>query len=412
MPHSLPRYLKINTYLIIGLLTLAGCAISTFVALAINILALACLPVFRQSGAFAHLRAEPAMMMFGGAFVILGASIALRLPDMSELVFIVNFLPLLLAMPVYLVARNLAGKKIALIVVWLCLAGTIVALGVGLYDINIRQYPRVQGFFTGALIYARLALLFGFIAAGGILLTSGWQRIIFALGPLFGIIACFLAGARGMLVSFPFLFIWFFVVLILDPRQKQKWWVIIGITAAAFIAILSVSFLPISSRASTIVDTIIKVFAGQGGIGGSTQIRLALLEEGWKLFLDQPFWGYGWNQLGGLTVSILNARNISAIPDLPQFHNDFLNFAIAFGLPGILALAMILAAPVTSALKSPRDSLFWVRLYATGILSLLYLTSGVTDITFGYDMPTTAYVIMSAIILGGFREKADFREPI
>ena len=38
------------------------------------------------------------------------------------------------------------------------------------------------------------------------------------------------------------------------------------------------------------------------------------------------------------------------------------------------------------------------------LLSLSFLIFGLTDMTFGYDLPTTLHAVLTAIVLGAFRE--------
>jgi hypothetical protein len=45
-----------------------------------------------------------------------------------------------------------------------------------------------------------------------------------------------------------------------------------------------------------------------------------------------------------------------------------------------------------------------VRLYCALVLSVSFFIFGLTDMTFGYDLPTTLHAFLTAIVLGAFRE--------
>jgi hypothetical protein len=52
----------------------------------------------------------------------------------------------------------------------------------------------------------------------------------------------------------------------------------------------------------------------------------------------------------------------------------------------------------------PRDRFANLRLYCALILSASLFIFGLTDMTLGYDLPTTLHAFLTAIVLGAFRE--------
>jgi hypothetical protein len=71
---------------------------------------------------------------------------------------------------------------------------------------------------------------------------------------------------------------------------------------------------------------------------------------------------------------------------------------------GIVCWLAIIAAPIIGVFAMPRDRLHTVRLYCALILSTSLFIFGLTDMTLGYDLPTTLYAFLTAIVLGAFRE--------
>jgi len=87
-----------------------------------------------------------------------------------------------------------------------------------------------------------------------------------------------------------------------------------------------------------------------------------------------------------------------------MYHNDFSNASVAAGVVGIIAWLATLIAPVVGVLAMPTDRFAPLRLYCALLLSLSFFIFGLTDMTFGYDLPTTLHAFLTAIVLGAFRE--------
>ncbi len=73
------------------------------------------------------------------------------------------------------------------------------------------------------------------------------------------------------------------------------------------------------------------------------------------------------------------------VPGHTHLHNEFINTAVARGLFGLVALLLLLAAPVISAVSSPRDSRFGERVGFAVLLSGGYAIFGMTNLIFGHD---------------------------
>jgi O-antigen ligase len=89
---------------------------------------------------------------------------------------------------------------------------------------------------------------------------------------------------------------------------------------------------------------------------------------------------------------------------LPSLHNDVADFAVAAGIVGIGVYLLLLATPLVAAWFSPRDSLYWIRLYGVAVLVISYVCAGLTDLMFGFEFHTALYICLSAILLGYCRD--------
>ncbi|CAN0596298.1 unnamed protein product, partial [Laminaria digitata] len=146
---------------------------------------------------------------------------------------------------------------------------------------------------------------------------------------------------------------------------------------------------------------------GSATSDGSTLDRFIRLGAAWELYLQAPWFGYGWANFAEAANPIIGGIVWGGADDRWfQFHNDLANFAVAAGMVGVVSWLALLAAPIVGALTTPRDSLFRARLYICVQLSISYFVFGLTDFTFGYDLPTTLYVFLTAIALGALRDHA------
>lgn len=392
-------------WVLVGALTLSSTVSSTITAGVLAVLGVVLLPVVVMRGAFADLARDCFVLLFCLAVALLAVVFAIDARAPADMIFVLNFAPLLLAVPVYVVARRISGPETVRTVVVLCFLGCIVALVIGSYTVFVRHLPRADGLFlTGSLIYARLAVLFGFIAAAGCLIPGPRWRYVYLLGPVIATAVCVLAGARGVLLCVPFLMLLLFVFVLRERSGRERWWIVGGIAALSIVgAAAALPFIDMA-RMLAIPGDVVNVMTGNGDATDmSTQRRLDFYWAGWTLFQRAPLLGYGWAHLRDAAFTVLDPQTNA---DFFSYHNDVLNFAVAGGVIGILALVIMLIAPLAGALTSPRDSLFTARLYGASAIVLLYALSGLTDHVIGYDMPTFAFAMMSAIVLGVFRDRA------
>jgi len=390
----------------LGVLAFFGPPASPVSSLLVNLFAIALLPVVFVPGAMQQIRSEAFLKLSILAVLVLGISFVFTAEQPADALLVFNFLSFVLAIPVYLIGRSLAGKKTATIVLLVCLGGAVSSVAIGLFDIYVRGFPRPDGYFSSALIIARLGLLFGFVSCIGLFFVDGAKRYLFSLGPILGIIASLLAGSRGALMSVPVLALLLLIFLVSDRRLKDRWR-IAGSFLVAGVGIAAVAFFVLGTpRIESMITTSISVVASGQALDSSTQQRLDFYSAGWTLFQQSPWFGYGWADIPRVAFTILDENNYGGTysPSFFHFHNDFLNFAVAGGVVGIGAWLALLIAPVLGALASVRDAFFVPRLYGVTSIVLLYVLTGLTDITFGWDMPTTAYAMMNAIVLAVFRE--------
>lgn len=318
----------------------------------------------------------------------------------GELTFVVSLVALPLYIPLTLVFATHANPANARTVAALALLGVILALGVALVETGYFGLDRAGGTTIDAIRFGGTALLLGFVALVGVPATSTPWRYLWLAAPLLCLATLGLTGSRGPLVAVPILVLVALVYLVHSLRAA----VIAGITLIAALtafAVIAQGF-GLFPRLVSLFEVAARV--GSGGTVGdeSIAIRLDIYRAGIAAFLDAPWFGHGWSQ-----ITVAPQPWFSGPVPLASYshlHNDVLDFLVAFGLPGIACYALILAAPLAGALRSPRDSLRRTRIYAATILCAGYLVMGQSSLMLGFEYQTVLYVALAAVILGYCRD--------
>lgn len=384
--------------LLVVLTALTGSAGSVFSVL----LALLLLPVLVNGEARQATRRQPAMWMFLLAFVAIMVCYAITAVNPGNLLYGTALLALPLAPLLYGSARHWRTEQPGFVLLGLCLVGTLICALVAANSAFLTQVERATGFLMGPNVLARLALSLGFVALGAMFLTRSRWRYVLYLGPVAAGIVLVLTGTRGAVLAVPFQLLVLAGFLAADRTERRQLLVLLGLGLVGGMLVLANS-----SRFESLIGVIGEVLAGQTSSDGATSERMTMLAGAWGTFLHSPLVGFGWANFRPAAALAMDMTPYGTDPGGAfQFHNDFANFAVAAGIVGVLALVAILAAPVVGALAAPRDHFYRARLYCCLQLSVGYAVFGLTDFTMGYDLPTTLYAFLTAMILATFREDA------
>jgi O-antigen ligase len=338
------------------------------------------------------------MVIFVAAFTVLTALFAITARRPADMGFSLNFIGVLLAPVVYLMAREKPADDARDLLVF-CLAGAGAAALMAVVGIAVLSEARATGLFGGPNLFPRLAIPLGFVAMGGALLLPGRSRMIFYLGPIFALTAGLLSGSRGAVLALAPLALLAIAALAIRRETRRDLIVFGGLAIVAIAGILL--FSPgVTTRMLTAITGIGDVFGGTASADVATYERQILLAAGWSSFLSSPWVGYGWANLSYAAAAADPAHLGQLAGRVFMFHNDALDFAVAAGLFGVAAYLAILAAPIVGAIVPPRDGLRTVRLYGALVLSISFFVFGLTDMTLGYDVTTTLYAFLTALLLG------------
>lgn len=369
------------------------------------------LPLTLERDSMATLLRAPAQALFLASFVALGVAFTLTALAPGDTLFLANFLALPLSGLLYLWARKLPASQVLCWVTALCLSGVAVATGFALFDIFGRGLPRAMGLVGNPNLMPRTALILGFVALGGAVLARTRRRWFYVAGPPLALLVTFLSGSRGAALAVPTMAI---LAAALVWRDRFGRLVVLGTMGILAIGALALLILGDSSmsRFTSIGQAISNgLLAGGANVDPATGERLGMHRVGLAAFAERPWLGWGWAHLGTAAAAVDPSSFAKHAGSRFMYHNDALNFAVAGGVVGLVAWLMLLAAPVVGALASPHDGHFAIRLYCCLQLSLGYAMFGLTDMSLGYDLPTTLYAFLTALALGAGRSVPSTPRP-
>ena len=368
-------------------------AIGSISSIAGVVVAILLLPAAFRRGAWRQLQAQPAMLIFLAAFLSIAICYQATAQHSTDVLLAINFLALPLAPVIYLVASRSAGARTIAIVAGLSAAASIAAVLMGSYDLLVEHRERAFGIAQGGNLMARTVVLLGFMGMAGILVAWPRRWWIYCGGLALAMLALFLTQTRGVFIAVPVLGLILVWGLMVQFRAPRTWFVAGAAAVVAAVAIVAV-FSPRFLGLGELFEQLLMNTSGVTDV--ATNQRLYMWTAGLHTFLKSPLIGFGW----------ANFSQASLPYGIYFYHNDFLDMAVAAGVVGIVCWLAIILAPVIGVFAMPRDGFHTVRLYCALILSASLFIFGLTDMTLGYDLPTTLHAFLTAIVLGAFREPA------
>lgn len=388
---------------ILGLTLVLCCAfglVTPYLLAVVGILLFLKAALARQLGAA---YGESTALLFLAGVGILLACYAITMKEASDALLALNFIMLVLYGPIRLELSKAAAPGNARRVANLAALGVLVALAVALFQLYVIGVPRADNILFGAILLANTAILLGFIALIGTM-TAGPYRWAYLLMPGIGLVVAGLTGSRGpMLAVLPLMLV---ASIFLAQHFRIKAW-IVALSVAGLVLAGGLLVWLMQSRALTVFGAIGEVLNG-GDISSivdvTTRYRLDLYWAGYQAFLQSPIVGHGWARLMSAAYPFLPIDKTPYV-DLPQLHNDVVNFAVAAGAIGVGVYLLLLAAPLVGILRSPRDGQFSVRLYGGLVLVTAYVFDGLTDLMLGFEFHTAIYACLAAILIGYCRDQ-------
>ncbi len=338
---------------------------------------------------------------FLAAFGLLTLAFSLAAEQPSDVLIMANFVWLPLIGPLQAELKRIAWPGAAVAIARLALLGVVVTLISGIYERATYGTSRVGYITSDAIRIANTAVILGFLALMGIISDRGWRRAVYLLGPILAMVVALLAGTRGAMASTCVLAV--VATIFLVPNRRRAVAIAVGLGVFLIGALLIGAQLHVP-RVEALVRTIEQLLTGQQVTDGSAAIRIAMLQAGWGAFLESPLFGHGWQRLMTAVVPYLPPGQENMLHGQPHLHNDVADFAVSAGLLGLAAYALLLVTPLVAAIRSTRDSLYRARLFGVVMLVTAYAALGLNSIMFGFEVHTSLYCGLCAVLLGFCRE--------
>jgi O-antigen ligase len=343
----------------------------------------------------------PAPMALLGIVLVLLACFAITARQPGDVLFIFNFVMLMLFAPIYLTLSDKRPANGAVIVARLALLGALLSVVVMLVRIGYMGGRRSDAGLIGVIVLANTAMILGFLSLIGAAADHGLRRAIYLLGPVAGVATLIMTQSRGPLLAVVPLGI--AAAIFLARSLRINWWLVTAGLAAG-VAATAAWVMSLGGRMAKLPGIFYSLLSGDFVRDRTTESRLDLYQAGWNAFNESPIIGHGWARIMDAAAPHLKNERLAA---LPQLHNDFLDFAVAAGIVGIACYVALLAAPIVLGLLSSRDSQRRLRLYGCAVITISYFFDGLTDLMFGFEFHTALYAALLAILLAYCRD----REP-
>jgi O-antigen ligase len=321
----------------------------------------------------------------------------------GDVLYIFNFVMLVLFAPIYLTLSDRRPANGAVIVGRLALLGALLSVVVMLVRIGYMGGRRSDAGLIGVIVLANTAMILGFLSLIGAAADRGIRRFVYLLGPIAGVATLIMTQSRGPLLALVPLGL--AAAIFIARSLRISWW-FVSVGLLAGIAATALWVLSLGGRMAKLPGIFYSLLSGDFVRDRTTEFRLDLYQAGWKAFNESPLVGHGWARIMAAAAPHLENRRLAR---LPQLHNDFLDFAVAAGVVGIACHVALLAAPIVLGLLSPRDSQRRLRLYGCTVLSISYFFDGLTDLMFGFEFHTALYAAVLAILLGYCRDREGVR---
>lgn len=339
-----------------------------------------------------------------GVFVLFAIICAVTADSVRDVLNAFNFTMFLTYGAIALFLERQRAKSPAELVAQLAAVGVVLGLVEIVVNGVLLSWNRPGGVNLGPIVLSNALLALGFISFGGAFVRRDRWNWLYVIPPILAIVATGLTGSRGPLLAVPAatvvaaIFVWYHRFARSTPVA------LIG-AAGLTLALVGGLFAVLRGRAGSVLGILSEVAQGSAVGDESTRQRFLLYRAGWRSFLQEPWIGHGWGNVMMSVKPFIPWTN-QWMSQLPQLHNDVLNFAVAGGLLGLLAYAFIITAPIIGALLAPRDSLRTFRIYGATVLTIIYVGGGLTDLMFGFEFHTYLFAMLTAILLHFCRERA------
>ncbi len=224
--------------------------------------------------------------------------------------------------------------------------------------------------------------------------SSAAQKISASLAGMLMAITIFLSGSRGGMVAFAVQIVILSVVILRHKRNRAAFLVAIIALLAVAISVWMIDSSSVSRLASIAAET-------HGEISGGT--RLTIDRDALRMFLRRPTLGWG---LGSFAEVYPQFRSFYTDFRIDEAHNDYLQFLVEMGLPGLLIMIWFVTALYRNALRKLED---WPsNINGSVALAALLAVTGIlvhSFVDFNLQIPANAALFYALAVIAAMEPR-------
>lgn len=317
-------------------------------------------------------------------------------PSIGNFGAVAVLLPVLIAPGIIFLLREEPQFTSPQVIGSLCLIGAFASVGIAINDVYFEHMTRAGGG-NNPIHFGGISLVIGFMALLGLFGTRSLWRFFFLLGPVLGMAAAVLSGSRGPVVAGIVLFVFSVpCVLVWFRRERATWAFFVTGLLGAGLALQLLNVTPVA-RVMRFVPQIPAIFGFGGWMDNSSEERLVFFSAAWNALKKSPVFGYGSNRITEVTKPYFPSEFQHL--NNPHLHSDPANFAVAAGLFGIAAYALLLLAPLLVFRIAQDKDMRRAVLLGGIMLSVGYFVLGLTNAMFGILPQTVLYGLLLGLLV-------------
>jgi len=335
--------------------------------------------------------ARPVLWMPLLGLIVLAGAYSAAMGSLQGIAGLAFFLPLLLLVPLAVLAPLTAveGRLVAA----LSLSGAAGTAAVAVTEFVSTGTSRVGLSVANPIHFADVSLVAGFAALLGLVYSRSVWRYIYLLGPIFASVAVLLSGTRGAVLALGVMAA-AALVLALVMRLVTRKMILIGTVAAVVLGAGAIAAGVLqTSGVQRVIPDIEAVLQAVVPTDESTSERMQMYTGGLAAFLDSPVFGHGPFDYVAAAV-----ERMTAPFDPPHLHSDLVNFAASGGLFGLVAYFLFLLAPLVEVFRMPRSPERTGLLVVIGVLVIGYFVMGLTNAVIGLLTLTVQFSAISVLV--------------
>ena len=305
---------------------------------------------------------------------------------------------------------------------WLGVASGAITSGlIALYQLNVLSISRPTGF-TNAIQYGNLSLLMAAMSAAALFILwptlKAWQRCVFLIAVLLGVVASVLSQSRGG---------WLALVLLLplatwlSMRMLQRRWVVLFFVAIS----VALTFAAQTRFVSPHIDKAlleIKQFQQRGDGTSSVGQRLAHWRLAIEMGIERPL--LGWGRAGYIDEKARRADLglvHAYVKEFGHVHNEVLELFVKRGAFGVILLLAFYIVPLAIFWPTKKrilkvdgslDRMSAALCFAGVLIPLCYAVFGLTQVFLAHNSGNMFYLFMCPLLLATLeRHRAGLGKP-